>query len=238
MKSSKKHKISQYLLYGSNLLLFALVLFLLYRHDYFSILTQMANNTSYDYTKNAQYTQRQTLFELLPDTQADIVFAGDSITARCEWQEFFPEKIVLNRGIDSDVSEGLLNRLDVIIDAQPGKLYLMIGINDIRQKIPLNTTISNYEKIVQTLLEELPDTTLYVQSIIPVGKNTGMDANEILAANEELKALCEKYGVAYIDLHSLLEDDAHWLPEAYSIDGVHLTGEGYRIWIDTIYALE
>lgn len=238
MKSPKKVKIYQYLLIGSNLVFLVLLLLLLYRHDYFSILSQMADTTSYDYTKNAQYTQRQTLFEALPKQKADILFAGDSITARCEWQEFFPNQIVLNRGIDSDVSEGLLNRLDVIIDAQPKKLYIMIGINDIRQKIPLQTTISNYEKIIQTLSKKLPDTNLYVQSILPIGRQTGMDANEILAANEELKVLCEKYNLTYIDLHSLLEDDEHWLPETYSIDGVHLTGLGYQIWIDTITALQ
>lgn len=238
MKSPIKHKISQYLLYGSNLLLLTLVIFLLYRHDYFSLITQMTDNSSYDYKKNAQYTQRQTLFEALPVKQADIIFAGDSITARCEWQEFFPDETVLNRGIDSDVSEGLLNRLAVIIDAHPKKLYLMIGINDIRQKIPLTTTITNYETIIQTLQEALPDSTIYVQSILPVGKNTGMDVTEILKTNEELKTLSKKYHLTYIDIHSLLEDENHFLPETYSIDGVHLTGDGYRIWINAINALD
>lgn len=211
------------------LLLMAL-LFVLYRNNYFAVFRQVSTS-SYDYTNNAQYIQRQTLFETLPLEKSDVIFVGDSITARCEWQEFYPEKKVLNRGIDSDVTEGVRNRLDVITASQPDKIFIMIGINDIRQKIPTTTTLTHYEELLTQLKEVLPDTELYIQSVLPIGDNTGMSNEDVQLLNTELLKLATKMNLTYIDLYSLLIDETGYLPDACSIDGVHLTGQGYAIWI-------
>lgn len=234
MKSAQKQKRLIIALSILSCILFASLIFVLYRNNYFTILKQMASTSAYDYKSNAQYTQRQTLFEKLPEKKADIVFIGDSITARCEWQEFFPERIVLNRGIDSDVTAGVLNRLDVIIDAEPKQIFLMIGINDIRQQIPETITVSNYAQIITALKEALPDTELYIQSILPIGSQTGMDTSKVLTLNEQLKELASNHNLTYVDLYTLLADETDHLPLAYSVDGVHLTGDGYQIWIDGI----
>lgn len=215
------------------ILLMMTLLFLLYRNNYFSIFKQMSSN-SYDYKSNAQYTQRQSLFEVVPQEKADIVFVGDSITARGEWQEFFPNKKVINRGIDSDVTEGVLNRLDVIIKASPEQIYLMIGINDIRQNIDKDTSLAHYKEIIKQIKEALPDTQLYIQSLLPIGDNTGMSNKDVEALNSELVKLASENNLTYIDLYSKFLDHTGYLPDHYSIDGVHLTGEGYTIWIDEI----
>ena len=209
------------------------LLFLLYRNNYFSIFKQMSTN-SYDYKSNAQYTQRQSLFEIVPQNNADIIFVGDSITARGEWQEFFPDKKVLNRGIDSDVTEGVLNRLDVIINASPKQIFLMIGINDIRQNINQDISLEHYTQIINQLKETLPDTELYIQSILPIGANTGMSNEDVISFNSELEKLANQNNLTYIDLYTKFLDETGFLPKHYSIDGVHLTGDGYKIWIEEI----
>lgn len=215
------------------ILLTVALLFLLYRNNYFAVFKQMSSN-SYNYKNNAQYTQRQTLFEVVPQEPADIVFIGDSITARGEWQEFFPNKKVLNRGIDSDVTEGVLNRLDVVINASPKQIFLMIGINDIRQNINRDTSIEHYKNIINELKDKLPDTELYIQSILPIGDNTGMSNKEVEAFNLELEKIASENNLTYIDLYSKFLDHTGFLPDCYSIDGVHLTGTGYKIWIEEI----
>lgn len=233
MDTHKREKKIIFLLSILCILLMMALLFLLYRNNYFAVFKQMSSN-SYDYKNNAQYTQRQSLFEVAPKETADLVFVGDSITARGEWQEFFPDQKVLNRGIDSDVTEGVLNRLDVIINASPKQIFLMIGINDIRQNIPQATSLAHYEEIIKHLKEALPDTELYIQSILPIGANTGMSNKDVEAFNQELEKLALEYNLTYIDLYSKFLDHTGFLPTSYSIDGVHLTGEGYTIWIDEI----
>lgn len=213
-------------------LLFCMVLFLLYRGGYFTSLYNTVNAVPYSYEDNAQYIQRESMFEISPATEADIVFVGDSITARGEWQEFFPDKVVLNRGIDSDVTEGVYNRLSVIIEAKPEKLFLMIGINDLRQKIPNETTLDYYEKILDTLQSSLPECEIYVQSVLPVNSSTGIPNAEVQALNKGIKELADSFNITYIDLYSLLVDENNDLPVKYSVDGVHMTGDAYEIWID------
>lgn len=231
MKHSKKIIV---FLTACCLLLCLALLLLLYREGYFKSLYNTVNAVSYSYEDNAQYIQRESMFEMCPVRKAHIVFIGDSITARGEWQEFFPDKVVLNRGIDSDVTEGVLNRLPVIIRTQPEKIFIMIGINDLRQGISSSATLDYYEQILETLTTALPDCEIYVQSILPVHSSTGIANKDVQALNTSIQALAAKHGITYIDLYSLLADENNDLPVAYSIDGVHMTGDAYQIWIDAL----
>lgn len=218
-----------------NLLLLLSVLFLLLRGDYFSILTSSMKQTDYDYQSNACYTQRDTQFEMLPKNHVDVVFAGDSITQRFEWQEYFPDLKVANRGIDSDVSLGLLNRVDHITQLSPSKVFLMIGINDLKHNIPNETTIQNYQKIIDELKksdEARNVCQIYIQSVLPVKQAVGITPEQIQTLNQKLEKLALDNDVTYIDLYTpLLDNQEDFL---YTVDGVHPTGEGYQIWMDTI----
>ncbi len=229
-KSEHFYRIGFWMLLPACLLLGCMTLFLLIRGNYFSILMQTMSqeNGSYDYESNASYIQRSTQFEMLPTQDTDIVFVGDSITARFEWDEYFTDFTVANRGIDSDVTEGVYNRLDTIVSQTPEKIFLMIGINDIRQEIPAETTISYYEKILDELMKTLPDCQIYVQSILPVHTSTGIDNRDVQNLNESIKALAKHKGLPYLDIYSAVVDSENNF--TYTVDGVHPTGEGYVIW--------
>ena len=126
-KSERFYRRGFWILLAGCFLLACMTLFLLIRGNYFSMLAQtMSRDTgSYNYESNASYIQRSTQFDMLPVQDTDIVFVGDSITARFEWDEYFTEYTVANRGIDSDVTEGVLNRLDTIVSQTPEKIFLM-----------------------------------------------------------------------------------------------------------------
>ena len=226
------YRIVSYLLLACTLLLLAAVLFLLKRGNYFSMLQDAMSDHTFQYTDNASYIQRKTQFELMPERSTDIVFLGDSITARFEWQEYFSDLTVANRGIDSDVTEGVLNRLDTVENQHPKKVFLMIGINDIMHKLPLDTSMQNYKKILTQLSETLPDCKIYVQSVLPVNTSTGIDNNDVSAFNTELRQLCGDLALPYIDLYSLMVTEDNNF--TYTADGVHPTGECYAIWMDGI----
>jgi len=233
-KSERFYRVGFFVLLAGCLLLGCITLVLLIRGNYFDRIRQAMSpdKGSYNYENNASYTQRATQFEMLPVRDTDIVFVGDSITARFEWDEYFTDYEVANRGIDSDVTEGLWHRLDTITSQTPEKIFLMIGINDIRQNIPAQTTLSYYEQILDALQADLPDCEIYVQSVLPVHTSTGIDNTSVQALNEELKALADKKGLTYIDIYSKVVDADNNF--TYTADGVHPTGEGYSIWVNVL----
>lgn len=232
--SQKFYRIGFYALLAGCVILGCMTLFLLIRGDYFAILrhTVSRDNGSYNYEDNASYVQRTTQFSMLPVQDTDIVFVGDSITARFEWDEYFTEYKVANRGIDSDVTEGVYNRLDTIISQTPENIFLMIGINDIRQGIPENTTLFYYEKILDELKTALPDCQIYVQSVLPVHTSTGIDNASVQSLNRFLRKLAEEKNLPYLDIYSAVADKENNF--TYTVDGVHPTGAGYSIWTEII----
>ncbi|HRN58259.1 MAG TPA: sialate O-acetylesterase, partial [Agriterribacter sp.] len=67
----------------------------------------------------------------LPQTKNDILFVGNSITDGNEWNELFDNSKMKNRGISGDISAGVIHRIDEIANRKPGKVFLMIGVNDL-----------------------------------------------------------------------------------------------------------
>lgn len=234
INSQKFYRIGFYALLAGCVILGCMTLFLLIRGDYFAILrhTVSRDTGSYNYEDNASYVQRTTQFSMLPVQDTDIVFVGDSITARFEWDEYFTDYTIANRGIDSDVTEGVYNRLDTIISQTPERIFLMIGINDIRQGIPEDTTLFYYGKILDELKSALPDCKIYVQSILPVHTSTGIDNASVQSLNRSIRKLAEEKEFPYLDIYSAVVDEENTF--TYTADGVHPTGAGYSIWTEII----
>lgn len=229
---TKSYKIPFILTLLVCLFLFAVTLFLLKRGHYFDMMKETMSKDSYQYLQNASYGQRQSQFEMLPERDTDIVFLGDSITARFEWQNYFTDLVVSNRGIDSDVCEGVYHRVDTVINQHPQKIFIMIGINDIRQAIPSEQTLDYYEKTILSLQKSLPQCKIYLQSVLPVNTSTNMDNTLVQALNEKIKELAAANSLTYIDLYSKVVTETNDF--TYTIDGVHPTGEGYQIWMNEI----
>ncbi|MFJ1377283.1 GDSL-type esterase/lipase family protein [Capnocytophaga canimorsus] len=182
------------------------------------------------------YYQRADFFDKFPITSKDIVFLGNSITNGCEWAELFGKKNIKNRGISGDISQGVYERLDNIVNGKPKKIFLLIGVNDIARKIPTATTSQNIEKIVIKIQQVSPKTKIYLQSVLPVNADFKMFENhqqpeKIHELNAEIQRICQKHKVTYVDLYShfILPNTDKLKPE-YTNDGLHLMAEGYLLW--------
>lgn len=183
---------------------------------------------TYDHLKNQ--------FDILPIQEGDIVFLGNSMTAYGNWHEFFAEKPIKNRGIAGDVTEGILKRLKPIIDGKPSKIFLMIGVNDLLFHKP-EKALSYYSEIVSNLKENLPETQLILQSLLPVNgevKSMPIKNAEILQMNEGIKTIASKEQLIFVDLHSKFLDSKGRLREELTTDGIHLDAPGYVIWKNEI----
>jgi lysophospholipase L1-like esterase len=191
------------------------------------------------------YLKRVAYFEALPEKKNAIVFLGNSITEVGQWSELFTNHNIINRGISGDVTYGVLNRLPFILSQKPEKIFLAIGVNDIKRGANINDVSRNHERIIKLIREDSPKTKLYVQSILPVNEAMLADiyakiTNErVSKANEKLKELTQKYGCFYIDLHqSKLKGDDGQLKKELSTDGLHLQPNAYILWANYLKSLK
>lgn len=187
------------------------------------------------------YYQRATLFEVLPTDSIDIIFLGNSITDGGEWMELLRDSRCKNRGISGDTTEGVYDRLDVIIKGQPAKLFLLIGINDLGRGKTTDEVFNGIVRIVEHLQAQSPRTQIYLQSILPVNDAAGKFAghtrrwSEIKPLNCRLSAMAREKGITFIDLyHYLVSPDEEKLDMQFSNDGLHLMGSGYAKWAEVI----
>ena len=189
--------------------------------------------------KNKYYTywhQRESLFRSLPNSADEIIFLGNSITDGCNWKELLDEPRAVNRGISGDRTEGILDRIDEVLDSEPLKIFLMIGINDLGIDKSVNYVKKNIVAIVERIKKESPSTEIYLQSILPVNPDFGMfkthtdKTKEVIKINKYLKKYCENNNMNYVDLHSSFKIDNNYLNTEYTNDGLHLLGKGYLLW--------
>ena len=166
------------------------------------------------------YLNRQELFEVLPKDSNSIIFLGNSLTQNFELAELLHNMNVKNRGINSDRISGVLNRL-----------------NDLGGDISKDSVVISYFHLLDTLQKECKTTKIYVQSLFPVENdrkanptfcNPKVNAN-ILEVNKALLKYATQHHITFVDTYSKFESGGQLNPK-YSIDGVHLTGEGYLLW--------
>ena len=76
----------------------------------------------------AKSVGRAEHLKLLPDTEQEIIFLGDSITEQAEWPELLGSLRVKNRGIGADTTIRIIRRLDEVLSSVPSKVFLMAFI--------------------------------------------------------------------------------------------------------------
>lgn len=192
-------------------------------------------------SNNVYFLNRDELFKVFPKSKNSIIFIGNSLTQNFEFAELFQNLSIKNRGIIGDYTSTLYNRLEPIIEEKPEKIFIEIGINDLGINLPNDSLVNNYIKIIDKLQSKTPNSKIYIQSIFPVKNDsqylksiTNPEVNKnVVLVNKELKSICEKKKMTYIDIYSSFELEGQMNPK-YSIDGVHLNGAGYLLWRDKL----
>jgi len=184
----------------------------------------------------AYYYHKKEHFELLPDTENEIIFLGNSITDNCEWSELFGNPDIKNRGIGGDDTDGVLERLDEVTSSKPEKIFMMIGTNDLAYGKDVEYILENYRKILTGINNDSPETKIYLQNVLPVEDAIHFTRpnSSIIEINEGLVELAGEYDCTYIDLHSVFKREDGKLNLDYSLDGLHLNGKGYEVWKEVI----
>ena len=217
------------------------ILFLLILSSPFWTQSQERHSLYPDSLFSTYYHQRVTHFNTLEQRSDDIIFLGNSITDGGEWSELFHDIRIKNRGISGDISAGIINRLDGLLETAPAKIFLLIGINDLARNTSTDSLWHNYQRIIAMVKNRQAGTKLYIQSILPVSayyqKFSGHTSKRDSIAR--INALLEKnqslYGYTFINLHDAFCDETGRLNKTLTNDGLHLKGEGYLLWKHLVY---
>ena len=166
---------------------------------------------------------------------ADVIFLGDSITYKSSFEQEFPDLVICNLGVCSDTIKAMNYRVGTLETLRPEKVFLMIGINSLRN-FGLEECIEDYKILVDNILSRW-DFDLYIMSVTPVAKDDlgaeNATPETIMAFNDAIAKIAEEKGATYVDLFSELQESGYIKPE-YTVDGLHLSDEAYDVWADMI----
>ena len=167
-----------------------------------------------------------------------VVFFGDSITDYCDLEEYYPDLNTVNLGIAGNTSGEMLDRIQAVYDQEPDIVVILGGANDLFQDIPEDDIVSNIRSIILGIQEHVPRAKILLQSVYPVTEGSPITFNRrIMTLNGRLEGVAFELDCTYVDLFSILRTEDGRLQDVYSLDGVHLTEEGYAATCPVITAI-
>lgn len=218
-----------------NLLLFGVGSYVINKQGGMAFLKKQVKVLSSSQEYPEYYLQKKHLFDSLDYQNVDKVFLGDSITDHGELQTYFPGEVVLNRGIVDDKTKGVLDRIDEVVKRKPKEVYILIGINDVAEGVEVDVYKKNMEKIIQSF--DQSTTKVIVQSILPVNNQefpNKIPNKNVDQYNEVLQKIAEENDIEYVDLNQHFKDSDGQLKKELTVDGVHLNGKGYDVWMKNL----
>lgn len=157
------------------------------------------------------------------------VFFGDSRTVGLYHYGFIDQANVLADG--GWTIADLQKKEDEIAAKSPENLFLCTGLNDVSIGY-WNTAeeyASAYNEVVAELMQKLPNTHIYINSIFPA-QDPAFEESEkwrnIPEYTEALKNMCAEKGYTYIDNTEVFEQHK----DLYDPDGIHFQKEFYEYW--------
>lgn len=171
------------------------------------------------------------------DYNADIVFFGNSITYYGNFKKAFPDKKIVNLGYPGDRIDNMVRRVETVKAVRPKKIFLMAGINGLRN-MDLNNFTMKYSFLVDSIKKAVPNAEIFLQSILPINTSRIPDysSNEKIAnANKEIKRISKMKECKYIDLFSIYISNNE-MPIELTVDGIHLKDTAYQRWYNDIKA--
>ncbi len=202
-----------------------------------SKINEFAKSTVYTNVPDVSYGIIPEQERVDPSYFDDAVFVGDSLTMGLEAFSGFNAKFLCLSGLNTktiytEKLSGGKNVVDTIVGMDHvGKLYIMLGTNEVAFKDP-ESFIKRYSEFIDTVREKFPDVLIYIESILPVTKETSDKTNIkidlITDFNERLIKLAEEKECYYVDCHSYFENDDGYMPDNIGSDGIHLGPDKYR----------
>jgi lysophospholipase L1-like esterase len=182
------------------------------------------------------------------------VALGDSYTigTSVSMAERFPDQLVAalrprlemvaNLGVNGYTSADLIREeLPALADLEPGFVTLLIGVNDVVQRVPAATYERNVERILDELLARLSADRIVTVAIpdytvTPAGADYGdptVQRAGIVASNATMARRSAEHAIRHVDIFDIssgaLQDRS-----LVASDGLHPSGAQYARWVERI----
>lgn len=222
---------------------------------------QMQNNrkeTKQQLTHSAKSSQKQTAknkskeansrsFQTVTqDYFSDALFIGDSRTVGMQQSGLLPNATYYAKvgiGIGEILSQRIVYEGGTMLTVREalerhsfGKVYLMIGINDMSSG-DKDWFVEQYQEILHVVRSTQPNALIYIQGNIPMSYAaqdlSGSLNNQNLAQrNEKSRQLADQDSVFYLDIASVYADANGHLHTCYTSDGLHIVSRYYPLWVN------
>ena len=129
-----------------------------------------------------------------------------------------------------------LDRLkQFVYDCFPSKIFIMIGINDLADRIfSPKQIVQGIEQIIKKIIRFDSQIEIYIQSTLPTtGKYDNLN-DLILEYNKYLSKISNHHSVNFINLYSHFTNIKNSLNTVFTKDGLHLNSQGYKLWKNLI----
>ena len=185
--------------------------------------------------------------------KGETLFTGSSLMEHFPINELLMdygmENVIYNRGVGGFKTDDMLEHMEEqIFGTEPSKIFINIGTNDIgAPDYKLEVLIEKYEKILTQIKERLPETEVYMMAYYPVNEVDKVPESEwgktlfatrtnenIALANKEVEKLADKMGYYYIDVSEGLRDENGRLKKEFTIEGIHMYANGYRVILENM----
>ena len=158
-------------------------------------------------------------------------FLGDSISEGLSFYDYLDDsRVIAVKGLSITKA---IDEADKVIALKPQRVFILLGVNDIDDRTPSSWLIGQYTTLVEKLKTKLPDSQIYVTSILPVlpslVQNPHINNAHIQECNEGLIKMAAQENVTYVNLASILNSSNTNL---YEDDGIHFKSEFYKLWLN------
>ncbi len=193
--------------------------------------TKVQSHSKVTHVYNSKrYKARRSTIQQYKTNTIKFVMLGDSITYRNDWNKLLSRHDIANFGIDGDITEGFLHRLEDVYALTPEFCFIMGGINDIARGVVVKDIFDNYSKIIQNLQKHhivpIIQSTLYLSKKRQNWKILNLKVD---ALNRALEEYAVDNAITFIDTNKALSQHRA-LSLSYTGDGVHLLSNAYRKW--------
>lgn len=123
---------------------------------------------------------------------------------------------------------------EVLAAGDFGKIYLMLGINE----LGVGTTedyMASYTAVIDRIHELEPEALIFIQANMHVAEEKSktdkiFNNQNIEARNRAIATLSDNIQVFYIDVNEAVSDENGYLKDEYTYDKIHLLGRYNDIW--------
>ncbi len=184
-----------------------------------------------------------------------ILLAGSSLMEQFPIHELLQDAgvslTVYNRGVGGFVTQEFQAALDVcVLQLRPRHIFLNIGTNDMNgPDYTLEGLLARYEAIVREILEKLPGVKITLLAYYPLCESRMREDphmaevlryrnnRTIAQANQGVETLARRLGLSFANCNQYLVDSTGGLKEEYTIEGMHIYGDGYAMVLKALLPL-